>query len=202
MEKRTCQRVYECLNWGCGWLYHPRTDVNAQTAQLRKGCSFCHSPLKTYSCNAYFLYYWEINEWYGVLYWKHFRNHNHKHPPEGRLLSQQQKAVDAQVLHCHDSTAHCYCTGDTGPGSQPLRESETLANPCAAWYQVSQSWSHLGITLPSSIKGGFSILTSLAGLPGEFKKLFFVGCNHNATVITEDDDCILSRRVKDVKWNK
>ena len=187
MEKRTCQGVYECSNTGCGRLYRPRTDVNAQTAQLQKGCSFCHSQLKSYSCDAYFLYYREIDERDRVLYsiWKHFGNHNHKRPPGGRLSSQQQKAVDAQVLRRHDSTAHVYRTGDTGPGSQPIGEiSETLANPRAARYQVAQSRSRLGITVPSSVKGGFSILTSLAGLPEEFKKPFLVGSSvHGPTYL-------------------
>lgn len=103
----------------------------------------------------------------------------------GRLSSQQQKAVDAQVLHCHNSIAHVYRTGDTGPGSQPLGEiSETLANPHAARYQVAQSWSRLEIILSSSVKGGFSILISLAGLPEEFKKPFLVGSSvHGPTYL-------------------
>ncbi|KIM39432.1 hypothetical protein M413DRAFT_415326 [Hebeloma cylindrosporum] len=177
VEKRTCQGVYECSNTGCGRLYRPRTDVNAQTAQIRKGCSFCHSLLKSYSCDAYFLYYRERDERDGVLYsvWKHFGNHKHKRPPGGKLSSQQQKAVDAQVLRRHDASVHVYHTGDTGPGSQPLGEiSETLANPRAARYQVAQSQARLGITPANSVKGGFSILTSLAELSEEFKKPFLV----------------------------
>ena len=177
VEKRTCQGVYECSNSSCMRLSRPKTDVNAQKAQLQKGCSLCHSPLKRQSCNAYFLYYQEIDEQDGVLYsiWKHFGNHTHKRPPGGKLTVQQQRAVDAQVLRRHDASAHVFRTGDTGPGSQPLGEiSETLANPRAARYQVAQSRSRLGITLPSSVSGGFSILTSLAELPEEFKKPFLI----------------------------
>ena len=41
-------------------------------------------------------------------------------------------------------------------------------------YQIAQSRASLGITLPSSVKGSFSLLTSLAELPEEFKQPFII----------------------------
>ncbi|KAF8169648.1 hypothetical protein BJ912DRAFT_861971, partial [Pholiota molesta] len=175
-ELRICLGILSCTNSACGRLVRPKTVTSTRDNQIIDGCKICHSPMvKSPECPARTFHYDFTKNNQRYKGWDHKGHHNHPKLPGGYLSVAEEDAFDAQVARNPTASAHALRTGNTVPGSVPLPDiSATLANPQAARYRLSQSQVRLGISNPTSTKGGISVFKMMYQLSSELGDPFII----------------------------
>ncbi|KAF9059636.1 hypothetical protein BDP27DRAFT_1431055 [Rhodocollybia butyracea] len=109
------------------------------------------------------------------LLWNHVGDHDHPHPPGGRLSERQRLEVQQQVFQNQTATAHQLRAGNTSLGSVPLHEiAPKLAGARTARYHVNQAKSTLGITPASPSKGSSAVLHGWRELQEKLDEPFII----------------------------
>ncbi|KAF6753423.1 hypothetical protein DFP72DRAFT_814081 [Ephemerocybe angulata] len=176
-ETRICLGTIQCSNAACTRPVRPLTQSAPRRNQLAEPCHFCGSVLAHIDCSARCFRFSTLVHGQLYLVWEHDGLHHHPRPPVPRTLSiVERESVDRQIANSFGATAHQLRTGSAlNPNSIPLHEiSDVLANARSARYQIAQSQARQGIPTASTMRGGFTTLTSLADLKDKNGEPFLI----------------------------